>query len=221
MKGAPLGIAKISKPGWPFIIPSLVLAILFFYWGIIFWGLAFTIITIFFVQFFRDPDRKSPDVPEGVLAPADGRVVEVGESYEGDFLGAPAKKVSIFMNIFNVHVNRAPLSGRVTKIARFKGRYLAADKEEASRENFRNSLLLETDAGHKAVVVQVAGLLARRIICYAREGDFLPRGQRFGLILFGSRVDLYLPLCFEPKVAVGQKARAGLTVLGVLRDETT
>lgn len=216
----PWGTSKISKPGYPFIIVPLILAILFFYGGIILWGLAFTVITIFFIQFFRDPERRSPDIPNGVLAPADGKVVEVREAFESDFLGGPAKKVSIFMNVFNVHVNRSPLSGYVTKIAKSGGRFLAADKEEASRENFRNYLLLKSEAGHKAVVVQVAGLLARRIICYAREGDFLKRGQRFGLILFGSRVDLYLPLHFEARVTVGQKARAGLTVLGVLKDET-
>ena len=206
----------VAKEGYPFILIPLAGVIAFFYAGLAVPGLAFSFLALFFIIFFRDPERRAPSVPGGVIAPADGRIVEIKEVEEKEFLGEKAKRVSIFMSPLDVHVNRAPISGRVVRVERRSGGFRAAFKDEASQHNNRNALLMEDEAGRRVLLVQVAGLLARRIICRARERDFLKAGQRFGMIIFGSRVDLYLPTDFKSAISRGHRVWAGRTVLGVM-----
>jgi phosphatidylserine decarboxylase len=167
--------------------------------------------------FFRDPDRIIPPGEGLIVSPADGRVIEVSEAKEERFLKDRAIKVSIFLNLFDVHVNRIPCSGRIRGMHYQPGKFLAANKDLASTENEQNAVLLETPSGAKLVFVQVAGLVARRIICWVKEGDSVERGARFGMIRFGSRTDLFLPLGTEMKVRLGQKVKGGSSIIGVLK----
>ncbi|MDR1922686.1 MAG: phosphatidylserine decarboxylase family protein [Candidatus Adiutrix sp.] len=201
----------VARAGLPFILAG---AALFLVCLAADWACArnfFFVLTLFVAWFFRDPDRPTP--PEGFgLAPADGRIIKIEDLGDNPHTGGPAKKISIFMNLFNVHVNRAPVSGRLTSQTYFPGTFLNASFDKASADNERNVLILETPAGPVAIV-QIAGLIARRIVSWARDGDELKRGQRFGLIRFGSRVDLYLPPEAEIMVAVGQNVSAGWSPL--------
>jgi len=169
--------------------------------------------TLLMVHFFRDPVRWSNAGEGDVVCPADGRIIAVERQKETCFTDREMWKVSIFMNIFDVHVNRVPVSGRVAGLHYRKGRFLAADKRRASLENEQNWLWIRSDSGRDVVLTQVAGLIARRIVCWPRVGDAVQRGERFGLIRFGSRVDVYIPLEGEVLVAKGQKVFAGETVL--------
>lgn len=209
----------LCKAGWPFIVIPLALALGFAALGPFWIALVLVALSLFFAWFFRDPERKIPAVADCVIAPADGRVVRMETVSETEHLGRRVKAVSIFMNLLDVHVNRAPVAGRVAKLARVSGEFIAADRQEASSRNCRHLMFLDLGRGKEALVVQVAGLVARRIICFVEEGDCLQRGQRFGMILFGSRVDLYLPLEFKEQVRVGQKVKAGSTIIGVLSHE--
>jgi phosphatidylserine decarboxylase len=173
------------------------------------------LLTLFVISFFRNPERTPPGDDRTVIAPADGTVIVVERVTETP-LGSEALKISIFMSVFNVHVNRAPLGGTVVDIAYVPGRFLDARDGRASSENERNAVVLETAAGVRIAFVQIAGLIARRIICYPRVGDLLVRGARYGLIRFGSRVDVYLPVDVEPLVKLGDTTTAGETVLGRL-----
>lgn len=197
----------VARPGLPFIcgLAAALLAGVLFHWfalaAVLALALAFT------VWFFRDPARPTPPGEFG-LSPADGRVIKVEDVADNPFTGGPAKKVSIFMSVFNVHVNRAPISGRLLSQTYRPGAFFNASFDKASDQNERNALVIGTEAGPVAVV-QIAGLVARRIVSWAREGDGLERGGRFGMIRFGSRVDLYLPPASEIMVAVGQRVSAG------------
>jgi phosphatidylserine decarboxylase len=171
------------------------------------------LLTLFVISFFRNPERTPPGDANSVIAPADGTVIVVERVSETP-LGTEALKISIFMSVFNVHVNRAPLDGKVVDISYHAGRFLDARDGRASSENERNGVVLETAAGVRIAFVQIAGLIARRIICYPKVGDMLVRGTRYGLIRFGSRVDVYLPVYVEPLVKLGDCTTAGLTVLG-------
>jgi phosphatidylserine decarboxylase len=171
--------------------------------------------TAFVLYFFRDPERVAPNGDGFVVSPADGRVIEIKAASEGSLQGPEVIRISIFMNIFNVHVNRAPISGSVARIEYKEGRFWSADKKRAVAENERNALLLVSDNGFECTVVQVAGLIARRIVCWAEEGDFLKMGERFGLIRFGSRLDVYLPKETPVLVRHGQRVLAGQTVLAL------
>lgn len=173
------------------------------------------VLTLFTVFFFRNPHRTIPSVESGVVAPADGRIIFVGEATE-EHLGEKMLKVSIFMSVFNVHINRVPLSGRIVDNFYVKGKFLDVRDERATFENERNGLVIETSRGLKVVVVQVAGLIARRIVCYPRVGEMIIRGQRYGLIRFGSRLDVFLPRGSEILVRLGEKTVCGETVLGIL-----
>jgi len=204
----------IAREGWPFLLLGIAVAAIitwFFAW----WSLPFWLIAIFILQFFRDPPRVIPDVPGGVLCPADGRVVAVGRERD-PYLQRDALKLSVFMNVFNVHSNRSPADARIEAIWYNAGKFVNADLDKASLENERNALHLKTASGADIVCVQVAGLIARRILCYVKAGDSLARGQRFGFIRFGSRVDVYLPAGATPKVAVGDKVYATETLLAML-----
>ena len=176
----------------------------------------FTLLTLFVIWFFRDPERAIPPGEKAVLSPADGKVVQVQPCVEERFLKGPAIKVSVFMSLFNVHVNRSPLTGRIVDSAYTRGKFLRADLDQASSSNEQNALLVETAEGVRLLVVQIAGLIARRIVCWVKKGDTVERGSRFGLIRFGSRLDIYLPGNIALQVQLGQKALAGQTILGYL-----
>ena len=188
-----------------------------------FWYLApaFAVGLGFVLFFFRDPERRVPSAPDVLVSPADGKVVEIGEVDEREFLGQRAHRVGIFMSPLNVHVNRAPCDGEVEAVAHRPGRFLAAYKESASRENERTSLVLRGAAGGRTRVLvrQIAGVVARRIVCDAAVGERLERGQRFGMVKFGSRAEVYVPadVGFAWSVRVGQRLRGGETVLGEFR----
>ena len=201
----------IAREGWPFLGLALVAALLasqFLGW----WSIPFWIIALFVLQFFRDPARVIPQDPNAVLSPADGRIVVVGKAHD-PYANREALKISVFMNVFNVHSNRAPVDGKIEKVDYFPGQFVNADLDKASTENERNALVITAANGATVSCVQVAGLIARRILCYVHAGDVLARGQRYGFIRFGSRVDVYLPLSAQPKVAVGDKVSATETVL--------
>lgn len=204
----------IHREGIPFIASFAVLTlILGWIWSPLFYlGLA---LTIWCALFFRDPKRVTPVSDELVISPADGKVSHVGNIVPPSELGLgnePMLRISVFMNVFNCHVNRAPMRGKIERIVYKKGSFLNAELDKASDENERNSLVLETERGEIAVV-QIAGLVARRIVCWANQGDEIVSGERFGLIRFGSRLDVYLPPKAVPMVFVGQTAVAGETVL--------
>jgi phosphatidylserine decarboxylase len=204
--------SPIARQGFPFIALALVFVAFFLWLALpIGWGIS-ALLTIFVVSFFRDPERTSPP-GETILAPADGRVLLIEEEASPQYSGK-AIKISIFMSVFNCHVNRLPVSGRIENILYRPGKFYAADKARASAENEQNALLIRADQGQEILVVQVAGLIARRIVCWVRTGDTVKRGERFGLIRFGSRVDLYLPLSTRLSIKRGDKVKAGLTVIG-------
>jgi phosphatidylserine decarboxylase len=171
------------------------------------------LVTLFIVYFFRNPRRVLPSAANAVTAPADGVVIYVGRAFEGH-LGQEMQKISIFMSVFNVHVNRAPISGRVVDSFYVKGKFLDVRDERATFENEQLGLILENAQGAQIVCVQVAGLIARRIVCYLKNSDTVSRGEIYGLIRFGSRLDVYLPKETAVKVAIGDKTVAGETVLG-------
>lgn len=204
----------IAKEGWPFIAISLVVSILATLWCE-WWSLPLWLITIFVVQFFRDPARDIPTDPEAVLSPADGRIVVV-EKTTDPYRGVEALKISVFMNVFNVHSNRSPIDGKVERTDYFKGQFLNASLDKASTQNERNAVLAVTTTGRPITFVQVAGLVARRILCYVEANDVLHRGDRYGFIRFGSRVDVYLPEDALPLVTIGDKVQASSTILAKL-----
>ena len=203
----------IAREGWPFIALSLALALLASSSG--FWSLPFWLIFIFCVQFFRDPARVIAGGPKSVVAPADGRIVVVEEA-DDPYLTRRALKVSVFMNVFNVHSNRSPIASRVAQKWYNRGSFFNAALDKASVENERCALHLKTEDGRDITCVQIAGLVARRILNYVEPGAALTAGQRYGFIRFGSRVDLYLPLDTQVKVVIGDKVSASSTVLAEL-----
>jgi len=205
----------IAREGWPFIAGTGVVALLLSYFG--WWILAVVawLAFAFCVQFFRDPGRVPPQGEKLVIAPADGRVVLVGKARD-PYLDRDALKISVFMNVFNVHSNRSPVDGKVVNRWYHAGSFLNAALDKASLENERNALHLRTAAGADVTCVQIAGLVARRILCYVEPGAELARGQRYGFIRFGSRVDVYLDPAAKPRVAVGDTATAAVTVLADL-----
>jgi len=202
----------IAREGWPFLAVAFVVAAALSWAGP--WLLAALawLAVLFIVQFFRDPPRVIPRGPGAVLSPADGRVVKV-ERARDPYLPRDALKISVFMNVFNVHSNRSPVDGTVVAAWYHRGSFVNAALDKASLENERNALHLRTAQGRDVTCVQVAGLIARRILCYVKPGDALARGQRYGFIRFGSRVDVYLPPDAQPKVAVGDTVLATATVL--------
>ncbi|MBF0175546.1 MAG: phosphatidylserine decarboxylase family protein [Magnetococcales bacterium] len=203
----------IAREGWPFIAAFAGgTALIAAFCPSVVGDIPPVLLTLWCVWFFRDPERATPQEAGLLIAPADGRVVAVEEVAAAPLSGQPARKVSIFMNVFSVHVNRMPAAGRIQRQVYHPGRFLNAALDKASLENERMELLLVTDAG-PVVVVQVAGLVARRIVCRAGEGSQWLRGERFGLIRFGSRVDLYLPRTAQVSLNIGDRTRAGETIV--------
>jgi phosphatidylserine decarboxylase len=209
----------VAREGWPFLAAAVVVSFLvtyFFSW----WSLPFWLASAFVLQFFRDPPREVPDDPRAVVSPADGRIVEVSRAQD-PYLKRDALKISVFMNVFNVHSNRSPVDGAVRERWYFPGAFVNAALDKASLENERNALWLRTTGGADVTCVQVAGLIARRILCYVQPGTSLVRGERYGFIRFGSRVDVYLPPDAEVKAALGDKVYAAESVLAWLKTTTS
>ena len=204
----------IAREGWPFLAITLILAISATVWCAA-WSIPLWIIFVFVLQFFRDPARDIPQQPGAVLSPCDGRVIKV-ERTQDPYGQRDAILVSVFMNVFNVHSNRSPMDGTIQKVQYFPGKFVNADLDKASTENERNAIVLQSAEGQVVTFVQVAGLIARRILCYVKAGDALSRGQRYGFIRFGSRVDVYLPLTATVKVSIGDKVSATTTILAQL-----
>jgi phosphatidylserine decarboxylase len=207
----------LAREGWPFIGLSVAAAVLVWAFAGFGWSVPLWIVALFVIQFFRDPPRAVPAQPNAVLSPADGRIVKV-ERVRDPYTERDTLLISVFMNVFNVHSNRAPVDGTVERVVYSAGKFVNADLDKASTENERNAMVVRlAGAGDERIsVVQVAGLIARRILCYVEEGDRLARGQRYGFIRFGSRVDVYLPLSARPKVAVGDVVHATTTILAEL-----
>lgn len=206
----------IAREGWPFIAGAFTAALLVQIFADWLWALPFWLIALFVLQFFRDPPRVIPDLAGAVLSPADGRIVTV-EKVQDPYLTREALKVSVFMNVFNVHSNRSPVDGDIRDQWYFPGSFLNASLPKASLENERNALWIRADGGQDVTCVQIAGLIAKRIVCHVRPGEPLARGQRFGFIRFGSRVDVYLPPGTKINVSIGDKVYATRTVLAEFR----
>lgn len=206
---------KFAKEGWLFIgiSSSLALAVLFLAGFLP--ALPFILVAVFVLQFFRDPARTIPQDENVILSPADGKIICIEKALD-PYQNVEALKISVFMNVFNVHSNRSPVDGEVIDIQYFKGKFVNADFDKASSENERNAVVVRLTNGVKITFVQVAGLVARRILCYTKIGNMLKRGERYGFIRFGSRVDLYLPLDVVPLVTIGQKVKATETILAKL-----
>lgn len=208
----------IAPEGVPFLLAALGLtALLHFAWPQRFpVTLASLLVTGWVGWFFRNPVRTPPPEPGAVVSPADGRVVYSGDCGPGRYTPGPGKKVSVFMSVIDVHVNRAPVSGEVVAVRRNPGRFRVASVDKASLENEQTGVRLRTPGGHEVAYVQIAGMVARRVVCDLAEGDVVRQGQRVGIIRFGSRVDVYLPSGTALRVKTGDRVRAGESVLGVL-----
>jgi len=207
----------VAREGWPFLGLAVAAALLVAVFAGWWWSLPLWLAALFVLQFFRDPPRVVPDDPRAVVSPADGRIVAV-EKARDPWLVRDALKISVFMNVFNVHSNRAPVDGEVKQVWYHAGRFFNAAIDKASLENERNALWFRTRSNADVTCVQVAGLIARRILCYVGAGAELARGQRFGFIRFGSRVDVYLPLDAQPVAAIGDKVYAAESVLATLAE---
>jgi phosphatidylserine decarboxylase len=205
----------IAGQGYPFIVVGLAATALFGFLRYPPGWILFGLLTVFVVSFFRDPERKAPPGENNILAPADGKIVLVEERESTPFSASQkAVQVSIFMSVFNCHINRIPSGGVVREVVYTPGTFLAADQERASTQNERNAILFLTDRGEEIGVVQIAGLIARRIVCWVKPGQRLSRGERIGLIRFGSRVDLFLPPTVKIKVRRGERVKGGLSIIG-------
>jgi phosphatidylserine decarboxylase len=207
----------VAREGLPFILAGILLTVLcsVFRWP--FAAIFLGFVTVFVIYFFRDPGRTCSCPADGVVSPADGRIIKIQEiEDETNPLGEPAILISIFMNLFSVHVNRVPFSGVIENITYHPGKFFSANLDKASAFNERNCLILKTPPFRSIAVTQIAGLVARRIVCWARKGDRFETGQRFGLIRFGSRLDVHLPRNTEVTARMGQKVKAGQTVIGRL-----
>ncbi len=206
----------IVAEGFPFIILSLVFTLFAAFFGVAWLTILLAALTIFIIAFFRNPQRHFQAAEKLVISPADGKVIKMEEVDVRGAMEGRFKKISIFMNVFNVHVNRAPCGGTIEKISYRPGKFVSANLDKASAENERNDVLIRTKDGSAVWTVQIAGLIARRIVCWAREGDTVAKGERFGMIRFGSRVEVFLPAGSRVAVRLNDKVRAGQTPLGYL-----
>lgn len=204
---------RITRYGYPIIAFFAAVSFVFFLAGIYIVFLPLFFLTIFSLWFFRDPERKIPLEEDLMVSPADGKVIGIENIENNNYDKRPCIKVSIFMSVFNVHVNRIPFSGKVRTIKYFPGKFFNAALDKASEDNERNAVLIETDRGLSFWTVQIAGLIARRIVCPLKEGDNVSKGNRYGMIRFGSRLELYLPVNSEILVKKGQMVQAGSSVI--------
>ncbi|MCP4116845.1 MAG: phosphatidylserine decarboxylase family protein [Desulfobacteraceae bacterium] len=206
-----------ARPGFVYIGAAWLVTGLLFLVGWTVLGVLSACVATFVCWFFRDPDRVIPRDEGALVSPADGRVVVAERVETNDYVEGPCYQVSIFMNVFNVHVNRVPFTGVVERAQYFPGKFFNASLDKASKDNERNALVIRTEAGKLYGVVQIAGLIARRIVCKVKEGEDLTRGNRYGMICFGSRLDLYLPEDTAIAVKVGEKVSAGSSIVGYLK----
>ncbi len=206
----------IAQEGYPFILLSIIITVFIAFLGICWLLVLSALISFFVIWFFRNPERYFQDGANVVISPADGKVIKVEDIEMNDSISGKFKKISIFMNVFNVHVNRIPYNGKIEAINYHEGKFVSANLDKASSDNERNAIQIRTENGSAIWAVQIAGLIARRIVCWVAVGDAVKKGERFGLIRFGSRVDVYLPPDSRIAVKIGQKVRAGETPLGHL-----
>jgi phosphatidylserine decarboxylase len=206
----------IIRDGYLFIIPLALFSVFVAFIGMRWLFLLFFVLTFFVTWFFRNPERHIPAGDEIIVSPADGRILKIEEIEGSPFGGERRRKVSIFMSVFNVHVNRAPCSGTIQSIRYHKGRFFSADLDKASELNENNAILIKTDKGIDIVTIQIAGLIARRIVCWIKEGMHIQKGERFGMIRFGSRLEVVLPLEAKVSVREGERVKAGETPIGSL-----
>jgi phosphatidylserine decarboxylase len=206
----------IAREGYPFIIFSLVVTVFVAFFGRGWLIMLFVLITFFIVWFFRNPERSFQEEGKALISPADGKVIKIENVEVNGTISGRFKKISIFMNVFNVHVNRASYSGKIDAINYHKGKFFSANLDKASHDNERNEVMIRTEDGRTVWMVQIAGLIARRIVCWVNVGTTIKKGERFGLIRFGSRVDLYLPEDSRISVKLKDKVKAGETILGYL-----
>jgi phosphatidylserine decarboxylase len=206
----------VAAEGWPFILPLAIVTVLLFALGWKGTGVAALVLMLFVLFFFRDPERIVPREKDVVVSPADGRVIVIKDVYEPDYLKQDVKQISIFLSVFNVHVNRAPCGGSVEAVKYNPGKFHVASADKASLDNEQTAMVI-TSGKKKILVKQIAGLIARRIVCYARPGDTIKTGERYGLIRFGSRVDLFLPKDSELRVRVGDRIKGGRDIIGALK----
>ena len=208
-------LVPVHREGWRFVAIATVVTVMLYWFDLDFLALLALVVTLWCAYFFRDPDRVTPLRAGLVISPADGRISAIENVVPPPELDLPREnftRISVFMNVFDVHINRSPADARIAHIAYVPGKFLSADLDKASEDNERQALTLELDDGRRLGVVQIAGLVARRIVKFVNDGDMLKAGERFGLIRFGSRVDVYLPAGVNALVAVGQRAVAGETV---------
>lgn len=206
----------IAEPGYPLIYAAAFATLIFALLEISALAILGLIATFFIIYFFRDPERYIPEMENAAVSPADGRVVQAEVVEENPFIDGTCLKIGIFMTIFNVHVNRVPCSGQVENSVYKPGKFLSASREAASTHNEQQAIILESEKGQKIGFVQIAGLIARRIICHIQPGDKVLRGARFGMVCFGSRLDIYLPADTSLNVAKGDKVKAGHSIIGYL-----
>jgi len=208
----------IARPGLFYICGAIAVTALLFFMGWILPAIIAFLITLFVCWFFRDPDRNIPEDENVIVSPADGKILLVENLDKNDFTDGPCIKVSIFMNVFNVHVNRIPFTGKIIKTEYFPGKFFNASFDKSSKDNERNALVISTDKAQSSyAVVQIAGLIARRIVCRTGRGDYLKTGDRYGMICFGSRLDIYLPSSTDISVLPGEKVAAGSSIIGYMK----
>jgi len=209
----------VARAGFPFMFTAAFATAVFALLGWASLALLGLLSFLFISFFFRDPDRVIPFGEGCIVSPADGRIISVVETENSEFYEGKCLKISVFMSIFNVHVNRVPHEGRIIKIDYHPGKFFSANLDKASENNEHNAIFLETKKGHRLCFVQIAGLIARRILCHIQKGDMVQRGQRFGMICFGSRVDVYLPYGTNPLVGIGDRVKAGTSLLGEIKSD--
>lgn len=209
-------VSPVAPPGLKFIFPAILITGVFFYLGWMLPAILCLCITVFICWFFRDPEREIPQDPNCLVSPADGKVIIIEKTPGCEYFQEPCIKVSIFMNVFNVHVNRMPFEGVVEEVKYSPGKFVNASFDKASTDNERNALIIRTPANARYAVVQIAGLIARRIVNCINQGESLAKGKRYGMIQFGSRLDLFLPENFDVAVKLGDKTKAGSTVIGYM-----
>ncbi len=211
-------VLPVAVPGVKYIILAILVTGMSFYFGWMVSAWVAAVLGVFVCWFFRDPERTVPEGSSNLVSPADGKVIIADRLATSEYLDGPCQKVSIFMNVFNVHVNRNPFDGVVEKVEYTPGKFINASFDKASIHNERNALTIRTPGGKRFVVVQIAGLVARRIVNHAAAGHRVIRGDRYGMIQFGSRLDLYLPMDFQVQVRKGDKTLAGTTIIGRMPD---
>jgi phosphatidylserine decarboxylase len=207
----------LAREGYPFLLIFILLAILgaYFFWPL---GLFFGALFLFSLNFFRDPQRVPPQDPRALVSPADGKVLKVEALPGGKYISQAHQKISIFMSALDVHVNRIPCDGTIKKIHYFPGQFFVASLDKASEKNERNAVILETPQGQEVAFVQIAGLVARRIVCYLKEGLQVSRGERYGMIRFGSRMEVCIPPSWKVLVKPGDKVKAGSSELAQIKE---